>query len=147
MYTVKLITTVEPGSAGAPDDHAAKHFESIREAAAHAEQLAAPAGNTTAVFDESAGPGTGAEVARYSQASGWSSDAITPAAWWAKLSMPTKEKLKLDPYGDIDGEAWREVAEAGGVFLGAARPDPSGGSSFRLPQQLADFVDSERPRL
>ncbi|MFD1212643.1 hypothetical protein ACFQ36_11405 [Arthrobacter sp. GCM10027362] len=147
-YDVKLT-----GTAGAGDPEAegrqTQFSESLAEALEQAERMAAQPGQAEAVvYDRSHGGGAGTEIARYSAAGGWSSEVITPAFWWSRLSMPTKEKLKADPYGAVGAEMWREIAEAGGAVIGIGRPGREGGTAgLRLPKDLADFVESERPKL
>ncbi|NKX55747.1 hypothetical protein [Arthrobacter mobilis] len=146
-YDVKLMGTA--GGSGEADAGQAQFSESLAEALEQAERMAAQADRGEAViYDRAHGSGAGTEIARYSASGGWSSEAITPVSWWSRLSMPTKEKLKTDPYGDVGSEMWREIAEAGGPVIGIPRPGSGGGgSAFRLPREIADFVESERPKL
>ncbi|NKX52231.1 hypothetical protein HER39_16980, partial [Arthrobacter deserti] len=116
-YDVRLTAAADSGletSGGEP----AQSSSSLAEALEQAERMAARPGPAEAVvYDvpEGAGGGSaGTEIARYSAGGGWTSEAITPASWWAGLSQPTKEKLKSDPYGEVPPEVWDELAAAGG---------------------------------
>jgi hypothetical protein len=149
-YRIELRGTAGSDSARPADWSAAGSGDSLAGALAQAERLVAGSDQAEAVvYDSPADPPggpAGTEIARYSAAAGWTSEVITPAAWWARLSMPTREKLRADPYGEVPPEAWGEVCEAGGAVLGA-RPGAEGESGRRLPKGLAGFVESLRPKL
>jgi len=147
-YRIELTGSTGPGASRTPDGQAAGPHESLAEAVARAEQLAAQAGQGEAVVYREQDTLPGSEVARFSPGGGWSSEAITPASWWARLSLPTKEKLKAHPRADLPREVWDEIAEAGGAVLGVRRPGPEAGSEgLRLPADLAGFIESEQPKL
>jgi hypothetical protein len=148
-YDVRLIATADPGSLETSVAQPAQSSKFLAEALEQAERMVTQPGHAEAVvYTRSSGGDPETEIARCSATSGWSSAAITPASWWSRLSMPTREKLKADPYGDVPRETWHEIAEAGGAVVGIRRPGGEGApSALRLPKDIADFIDSERPRL
>jgi hypothetical protein len=151
-YSIEFLGTAGADDAPASGGRTTGSSASLAGAVEQAERLVAQSGQGEAVIsrepDKASGGRAGAEIARYSADGGWRSEAITPASWWARLSLPTKEKLKAHPRAELPREVWDEVSEAGGAVIGARRPGPDAGASDqKLPADLADFIESEQPKL
>src|SRR3954452_6625338 len=108
-YRIELTGSTDPGASRTPGGQAAGPHESLAEAMARAEQLAAQAGQGEAVIYREQDAPAEAEVARFSAGGGWKSEAIPPASWLARLALPTKEKLKAHPRGELPREVGDEI--------------------------------------
>src|SRR3954465_13569056 len=97
-YSIEFLGTAGADDAPASGGQATGSSASLAGAVEQAERMVAQSGQGEAVIsrepDKASGGRAGAEIARYSADGGWRSEAITPASWWARLSLPTKEKLK-----------------------------------------------------
>src|SRR4051794_29416395 len=115
-YLIEFRGTAGPDGAPASGGQAKGSSASLAGAVEQAERMAAQSGEGEAVIsrepDKGSGGPAGAEIARYSADGGWRSEAITPASWWARLSLPTKEKLKAHPRAELPREVWDEIFEA-----------------------------------
>jgi hypothetical protein len=70
----------------------------------------------------------------------------TANEWWGRLPEDAKERLAADPRGPISEDLWAQVSTAGSADVAWADIQ-RGSDGYRLPEQLAAFVERRNVRL